>query len=132
MELKDRTPKWAEGVTSIPADQIIKTAREFGSTRPAIALFERGAHTHSNGVLNGMAIHSLNALVGSLFAEGGLAYQMGVPYGKMPVDAGAFMDDYAKSPDRKKPRIDLAGQKFEHTDRVGLGIRGFQSTTEAV
>lgn len=111
VELKDRTPKWAEGVTSIPADQIIKTAREFGSTRPAIALFERGAHTHSNGVLNGMAIHSLNALVGSLFAEGGLAYQMGVPYGKMPVDAGAFMDDYAKSPERKKPRIDLAGHE---------------------
>ena len=107
-ELKDRTPKWAEGVTSIPADQIIKTAREFGSTRPAIALMERGAHTYSNGVLNGMAIHSLNALVGSLFAEGGLAYQMGVPYGKMPVDAAAFMDDYAKSPERKKPRIDLA------------------------
>ena len=108
VELKDRTPKWAEGVTTIPVDLIIKTAREFGSTRPAIALMERGAHNHSNGVLNGMAIHSLNALVGSLFAEGGLAYQMGPSYGSMPIKADDFMDDYAKSPDRKKPRIDLA------------------------
>lgn len=110
-ELKDRTPQWAEKVCTIPADQIIKTAREFGSTRPAIALFERGAHNHSNGVPNGMAIHSLNALVGSLFAEGGLMYQMGPAYGKLPVSAEDFMDDYAKSPDRKKPRIDLAGHE---------------------
>ncbi|MBI5791955.1 MAG: molybdopterin-dependent oxidoreductase [Rhodocyclales bacterium] len=109
LELKDRTPKWAEGVTTIPADQIIATAVEFGTVRPSIALMERGAHTHSNGVYNGMAIHSLNALVGSLFAEGGLGYQQGQSYGKMPVSADDFMDDYAKSPDRKKPRIDLAG-----------------------
>ncbi len=108
-EFKDRTPKWAEGVTTISADLIVKTAREFATTKPAIALMERGAHTHSNGILNGMAIHSLNALVGSLFAEGGLGYQQGPSYGKMPVSPDDFMDDYAKSPDRKKPRIDLAG-----------------------
>jgi thiosulfate reductase/polysulfide reductase chain A len=111
-ELKDRTPKWAEGITSIPADQIVKTAREFGTTRPAIALFERGAHNHSNGVLNGMAIHSLNALVGSLFAEGGLAYQMGPAYGPAPADPKDYMDDYAKNgPHKKMPRIDLQGHE---------------------
>ncbi len=110
VELKDRTPKWAEGVTTIPADLIIKTAREFGSTRPAIALFERGAHTHSNGVLNGMAIHSLNALVGSLFAEGGLGYQMGPAYGDAPANPDDFMDAYAKEgPWKKFGRIDMQG-----------------------
>ncbi len=110
-ELKDRTPKWAEGVTTIPAGQIIDTAMEFGKTRPSIALMERGAHTHSNGIYNAMAIHSLNALVGSMFAEGGLGYQQGPSYGDRPVKDGDYMDDYAKSPDRKKPRIDLAGHE---------------------
>lgn len=111
-ELKDRTPKWAEGITTIPADIIVRTAREFGTTRPAIALFERGAHNHSNGVLNGMAIHALNALVGSLFAEGGLAYQMGPAYGPAPANPADYMDDYAKNgPWKKFPRIDLKGHE---------------------
>jgi thiosulfate reductase / polysulfide reductase chain A len=112
VELKDRTPQWAEKITTIPAQQIIATAREFATTKPAIALFERGVHNHSNGVYNGMAIHALNALVGALFAKGGLAYQMGPAYGKMPVDEANFMDDYAKDgPHKKMPRIDLKGHE---------------------
>jgi anaerobic selenocysteine-containing dehydrogenase len=104
--LKDCTPAWAESVTTIPAKDIVKVAREFGSTRPAIALCERGATAHTNGVYNAMAIHSLNALVGSMFAEGGLFYQMKPAYGKVPVSAADFMDDYASDPARKQPRVD--------------------------
>ncbi len=111
-ELKDRTPAWAAEVTSLYERDILATAREFGSTRPSIALFERGAHAHSNGVLNGMAIHALNALVGSFYAKGGLMYQMGPSYGPMPVDAKDFMDDYAQNgPWKSQPRIDLKGDK---------------------
>jgi anaerobic selenocysteine-containing dehydrogenase len=106
--LKHCTPTWAENITTIPANDIIAVAREFGTTRPALALFERGATAHTNGVYNGMAIHSLNALVGAPFAEGGLFYQMGVPYGKLPVAAADFMDDYANAPERKQPRVDKA------------------------
>jgi anaerobic selenocysteine-containing dehydrogenase len=112
VELKDRTPAWAAGITTLDERDIAATAREFGTTRPAIALFERGAHNHTNGVPNGMAIHALNALVGSLYAKGGLAYQMGPSYGPMPADAGQYKDDYAKSDDRKKvPRVDLKGHE---------------------
>ncbi|MDR7152859.1 anaerobic selenocysteine-containing dehydrogenase [Hydrogenophaga palleronii] len=112
IELKDRTPEWAEGITTILARDIIATATEFGSTRPAMAIFERGVHAHSNGILNGMAVHSLNALVGSLFAEGGMMYQMGPSYGAMPVDEADFMDDYAKDgPWKSQPRIDLKGHE---------------------
>ncbi|MBI2969119.1 MAG: molybdopterin-dependent oxidoreductase [Gammaproteobacteria bacterium] len=106
--LKDCTPAWAEGITTIPAKDIVAVAREFGSTRPAIALCERGATAHTNGVYNAMAIHSLNALVGSIFAEGGLFYQMKPAYGKLPMNAADFMDDYAGAPERKKPRVDKA------------------------
>ncbi|MBI3935695.1 MAG: molybdopterin-dependent oxidoreductase, partial [Betaproteobacteria bacterium] len=107
-ELKDRTPKWAAGITSIPERDIVAVARELATTKPAMALFERGPTAHSNGVYNGMAIHALNALIGSMYAEGGLMGQMGVPYGKLPVKPEDYMDDYAKSEDRKThPRIDL-------------------------
>ncbi|MFN2310321.1 MAG: molybdopterin-dependent oxidoreductase, partial [Gammaproteobacteria bacterium] len=63
IEVKDRTPTWAAEITTLAERDILETAREFGSTRPAMALFERGADAHSNGVYNGMAIHALNALV---------------------------------------------------------------------
>jgi anaerobic selenocysteine-containing dehydrogenase len=77
-----------------------------------MAVFERGPTTHTNGVYNGMAIHALNALVGAMFAEGGLANQMGVPYGKLPWNADDYMDDVAKAAaERKMPRIDKAKTK---------------------
>ena len=113
VELKDRTAKWAAGVTTIAERDIATVARELATTKPAMVLFERGPTAHSNGVYNGMAIHALNALIGSMYAEGGLMNQMKVPYGKLPVKSEDFMDDYAKSDDRKKyPRVDLAGKKY--------------------
>ncbi|MBI3387361.1 MAG: molybdopterin oxidoreductase, partial [Deltaproteobacteria bacterium] len=64
------------------------------------------------GVYNGMAIHALNALVGSMFAEGGLMNQMGVPYGPLPIRPQDHMDDIAKAAqDKKMPRFDRVGTK---------------------
>ncbi len=112
VELKDRTPEWAEKITGIPARDIVTVAREFATTKPAVALFERGASAHTNGAYNGMAIHALNALTGNMFAKGGLrGYQMKTAWAKLPINHEDYMDDYAKSPDRKKPRIDMAGTK---------------------
>lgn len=109
-ELKDRTPAWAAPITDIAERDIVAVAREFGTTRPAMAIMERGPTGHVNGTYNGMAIHALNALAGAMFAKGGLAYQMGPAYGGMPVKAEDYMDEYAKSDDRKKwSRVDGAG-----------------------
>lgn len=107
-ELKDRTPEWAEEITTIPARQIYEVAREFATTKPAIAIMERGATAHFNGTYNGMAIHALNALAGSLYVEGGMFNQMGVPYGPLPINADDYMDDYAKEVAGRYPRIDMA------------------------
>ncbi|MCX7897812.1 MAG: molybdopterin-dependent oxidoreductase [Rhodocyclaceae bacterium] len=108
--VKTATPKWAAEITGIPESEIVITAREFGTTRPAIAIMERGPTAHTNGTYAGMCIHALNALSGSLFAVGGLFYQMGVPYGSLPVNADDYMDEYAKNgPWKKFPRIDMAG-----------------------
>ena len=106
-EVKDRTPEWASKITTIPVKDIRLVAREFGTTRPAMAIFERGPTTHTNAVYNGMSIHALNALVGSMYAIGGLANQMGVPYGALPWKADDYVDDVAKTAnDKKSPRID--------------------------
>lgn len=111
-EVKDRTPKWATGVTTIAERHIVEVAHEFGTTRPAMAIFERGPTTHTNGVYNGMAIHALNALVGSMYAEGGLMNQIGPSYGSLPVKADDYLDDIAKTATAKKmPRIDKVKTK---------------------
>jgi anaerobic selenocysteine-containing dehydrogenase len=110
IELKDRTPDWAAEITTIPAATIRAVAREFGTTRPAMAIFERGPTTHTNAVWNGMAIHSLNALVGAMYAKGGLMNQMSVPYAALPWKADDHMDDAAKAAaERRMPRIDKVG-----------------------
>jgi anaerobic selenocysteine-containing dehydrogenase len=107
-EVKDRTPAWAAEITTIPVAEIVAVAREFGTTRPAMAIMERGPTAHTNGVHSGMAIHALNALSGSLFAEGGLMYQQSPPYGPLPAKYEDFLDEYAKAVAGKYPRIDLA------------------------
>ncbi|MFA7293037.1 MAG: molybdopterin-dependent oxidoreductase [Rhodocyclaceae bacterium] len=113
-ELKDRTPEWAEKITTVPAREIIATARELATVKPSIALFERGPTAHTNGVYNGMAIHSLNALTGSLWVEGGMLNQTTkTPWAKLSLKYEDYMDDYAKSDDRKKPKIDGVGTKYK-------------------
>jgi len=112
VELKDRTPAWAAGITTVSAKDIAAVAREFATTKPAVALFERGASAHTNGVYNGMAIHALNGLTGNMFAKGGLrGYQTKTAWAPLPIKVDDYLDDYAKSPDRKKPRLDGAKTK---------------------
>jgi anaerobic selenocysteine-containing dehydrogenase len=106
-EVKDRTPEWASAITTLPVRDILMVAREFGTTRPAMAIFERGPTTHTNATYNGMCIHALNALVGAMYATGGLMNQMGPPYAKLPWPVDAHVDEVAKAAAaRKAPRID--------------------------
>jgi molybdopterin-containing oxidoreductase family molybdopterin binding subunit len=79
--LRKYTPEWAEGVSTVPAADIRRIAREFateariGSTivvqgvtlpyRPVAAIAFRGAQGHKNSVYNFFAIDLLNQLVGA-------------------------------------------------------------------
>jgi anaerobic selenocysteine-containing dehydrogenase len=127
-EVRNRTPEWAAGITTVPARDIERVALEFGTTRPAMAIFERGPTAHTNGLYNGMAIHALNALVGSMYAVGGLMNQVGVPYGKLPVNADDFVDDSAKAAAaRKMPRIDRV-----RTKDVPLASNNIQGIAQSI
>ena len=68
----DKTPEWAEEITSIPAATIERLARELATTKPALVDTWSGPGQHSNAVQGGRAIALLNALIGSWDAPGGM------------------------------------------------------------
>lgn len=85
--LRQFTPEWAEGISTVPAANIRRIAGEFGrearigSTimvegvnlpyRPVAAIAFRGAQGHLNSVYNFYAIDLLNELVGASDVVGG-------------------------------------------------------------
>jgi thiosulfate reductase/polysulfide reductase chain A len=68
----DKTPAWAEEITTVPAKTIERIAREFATTKPALADTWSGPGQHTNGVQGGRAIALLNALVGTIDRPGGM------------------------------------------------------------
>lgn len=86
--LQEYTPDRVEKITTVPAATVRRLAKEFGEAaqigstihvggvelpyRPASASWYRGATAHSHGMLNGLTLATLNALVGSLDVPGGL------------------------------------------------------------
>ncbi len=66
-------------ITQAPIETILRVAREFGRNRPAIAIGGRAGHLGSVDLYTAMAVHSLNALVGSLEVPGGLLVRPEIP-----------------------------------------------------
>jgi thiosulfate reductase/polysulfide reductase chain A len=96
-------PEAVTATTGIPADTIRQIAREFASTRPAIAWRGRGATSWPNGSYTGYAIFCLNALVGSIDVPGGVTYQEDPPYHPLPEPA----EDEIAIAGRARPTLDL-------------------------
>lgn len=72
------TPDWAVKLSGVPAKDIERLALEFARCRPRCAAFtNRGSHAHYNGFNNDRAVILLNALVGSIGAEGGYVFGPG-------------------------------------------------------
>lgn len=116
-------PEWASKVTGVPSETIERLAREFATTRPAIAAGQRGAMMQPNGVYNYMAIHALNALVGSLGRKGGIIVQKSPPFTPWP---RVELDAAAKE-GLSKTRIDFAG-----TERYPFAKNVYQQVPESI
>jgi thiosulfate reductase/polysulfide reductase chain A len=99
--VKDKTPQWAEKITSIPAKTIERVARELATTKPALVDVWSGPGQHSNGVQGGRAIAVLNALTGSYDRPGGMI----VPDKRGGKHAAVEPDDTAAAT-LKQPRFD--------------------------
>ena len=117
------TPRMASEITGVSAETIVRIAREFATTAPAIAAGERGISMQSNGVFTRMAVHALNALVGSIDVPGGVTVQVGPPLTKWP---DLVQDDIAKV-GGTQPRIDYAGTK-----RYPLAGKVYQDLPEMI
>ena len=68
------TPDQVQQKTGVKAATIERIAREFASNAPAVALIGDAPLAHTNGLFQALAVNALNALVGSVNAEGGLQF----------------------------------------------------------
>jgi anaerobic selenocysteine-containing dehydrogenase len=110
IELKDRTPAWAEKETLIPAAQIVRVAREMGKAAPRVAVWMGpGVAMNPRGTYTAMIVHALNGLVGSVDNEGGSWQSSSVPVAGFPKSDG-YLDDVAKGASKFK-KLDGRGAK---------------------
>jgi len=110
IELKDKTPKWAEAKTGIPAEQIIRVAKDYANAAPhAICWVGGGPAMQVRGGYGAMATHALNGLVGSVDNKGGTLKANKEYTGKFP-KPDDFMDEIAKK-GKKHKKIDHRGRK---------------------
>jgi anaerobic selenocysteine-containing dehydrogenase len=104
--LKEYSPQKVSSMTGIPEETIVRIAQEFLTHQPSIAISSRGVGMQTNGTYSQMAIDSLNALVGSIDARGGLLVQNRPPFHKWP----PVEKDGVAEKGFSQPRIDGAGR----------------------
>ena len=110
LELKDRTPEWAEKETLIPAAQIVRVAQLMAKAAPKVAVWMGpGVAMNPRGTYAAMAVHALNGLLGSIDVEGGTLQSSSVPLGKLP-SPDAYVDEIAKAGSKGK-KLDGRGAK---------------------
>ena len=61
-------------ITGVPVERITSVARAFARNRPAVAVCGTDVTLAPNGLLAGLAVHSLNALMGSINRPGGVLF----------------------------------------------------------
>jgi len=106
IELKDRTPDWAAGVTGLSKEQIIRVATGFAKAAPNCLIWY-GPMMMPRGTYAAMAIHALNGLVGATDSEGGVFTGEKGPASSYP-KFDKYQDDIAKAGVKQK-KIDQRG-----------------------
>jgi thiosulfate reductase/polysulfide reductase chain A len=106
--VSDKTPQWAEKITSIPAATIERIATEIGETaragKPVCIDTWSGPGHHTNATLGGYAITVLPALLGMIDKPGTMMEpkKIGNRHQAVEVDLASL----------KKPRVDGKGTKY--------------------
>lgn len=108
IDLKDRTPEWAEQECGIPREQIIKIAREMAEAAPRVCIWN-GPTMWPNGTYASFVIQALSGLVGAPDSFGG---HSGASPGRPStggVSSGPFIDDLAQEKGQLE-KIDQRGR----------------------
>lgn len=82
-------PETVAAQTGVSAEKIRSVAHDFAEHRPALAFGGGSAAAHTNGMFNLAAIYSLNYLVGSVNAEGGVIFNPSPPIADLAVERNA-------------------------------------------
>lgn len=120
----DKTPEWAENITTIPAHTITRIARELATTKPALVDVWSGPGQHTNGVQGGRAIAALNALVGTLDQPGGMI----IP-NKSGNQHGHVEPDDVAEVTLQHPRFDEV-KKYPFGHKSGVYTQTFENLAE--
>lgn len=123
--LENYDPTRVEQITGVSATTIARLAGEFASNKPALAILPgKGGLLNGGfgGVYAAMAVHILNALVGSIEAPGGVMTQRYMSC----VDWPAIPSDSTASKGLKTERLDGAGSKFP------LGRNAYQAVADQI
>ncbi len=108
--VKDKTPEWAETITSIPADTIRRVAKDLGTTKPALVDCWSGPGHHTNATDGGRAIAMLPALLGQYDKPGTMVSRQA-----MGGKRRAFNVEKPTA-----PRIDGLGTKYPFAHASGI------------
>lgn len=105
-----KTPQWASQITGVPADKIIKLAREIGSTKPAFISQGWGPQRHANGEIATRAISMLAILTGNV----------GINGGNSGAREGSYSLPFVRMPTLENP-IQTSISMFMWTDAIERG-----------
>jgi anaerobic selenocysteine-containing dehydrogenase len=99
--LEQYTLERVEMMTGVPASTVARLAGEFASNRPAVAMIP----VEADGVSleDALAVHALNALVGSIDCQGGVLTQRFPTFAAFPVPGRSLPE---------APRIDATADPF--------------------
>ena len=102
--LRDYPPSRVARITGVDQGTIFRIAREFASARPSVAIGFDGSGVSAQRTYDRMAIHSLNALVGSIDAPGGVSHFQDLELLNLPIPE----PDEPAARGLSRPRIDAA------------------------
>ncbi|MDA8235605.1 MAG: molybdopterin-dependent oxidoreductase [Clostridia bacterium] len=110
----DKTPGWAEDITGVPAETIVRLARELAGTKPAVVDTWSGVSHYSNGTEATRAIAMLLGLTGQIDGPG----MMLLPERVQPKHRAPL----AEWPKITAPRVDGLGTKYPFAHKSGVYV----------
>jgi anaerobic selenocysteine-containing dehydrogenase len=112
-------------ITGVPTETIARLAGEFATNRPAVAILpnEISELSSGNSLYTALAVHALNALVGSIDVPGGVLVQRFPEVAEWP----EFQPDEAAQASLSQPRLDGAG-----SSELPLAISAYQNLDAAI
>ncbi len=121
--LKEYSLNSVSKITGVPVETILRLGREFATTRKSLAIFGQGGNVNYTRLYDDMAVHSLNAMVGNIDAEGGIIIQKDAPLSPLP----EVQTDETGEKGRKMVRIDGA-----LTDKFPFAVNVLHNINSAI